>query len=309
MRTAGTLSARGDLRGMTLLEIMLALFLFGMLAVFVMQVIDSVLNLWSAGERRGRGDLVFASAVERFRGDLRAMHTGPRGWMILDTWEVAAATEGQSVRHLPRLRFLADGAAMPEVDPTGRAAVEVMWAMVPETASSNRFGRLMRFVRLEDPIEPLQDAGIASDLLRSGTGLVVMDGVLWVEMSVVDDSGNPRSRFRVEAFQPFDFPPSIELVVELVSGKSRKHPPLLDHAVGAESTSVLLRGTAPVTLPKMALVDEEWVQVSGRFPSLSFSGRGQRGTLAASHGARSEVLFPVAYASENSVAAGGKRLP
>lgn len=296
-------------RGFTLIEIMLALFLFGILAAFVVQVMGSVLNLWSAGERRGRGDLVFAAAVEQFRGDLRALHTGPRGWMVLDTWEVPSAKEGESSWFLPRLRFLADGASLPEVDASGRAAVEVMWAMVPEDASGSRFGKLVRFVRVAEDSASLQEAGIASALLRSGTGLVVMDGVLWTEMAVRDDRGQRTTRHQVDAYTPFDFPARIDLNVEMISGNSRKHPPLMDEGIDAEGAKVRFRGTAPVDMPEFALVEKEWVRLSGLFPNLNFTKRGERGTIPGSHLARTEVYFPVTYASENMLAAGGRRLP
>ncbi|MFK5954971.1 MAG: prepilin-type N-terminal cleavage/methylation domain-containing protein [Planctomycetota bacterium] len=300
-----SLKARGK-RGMTLLEVMLALFLFGVLSAFVIQIMDSVLNLWSAGERRGRGDLVYAATVERFRGDLRAMHTGARGWMVLDEWEIPPATEGQPSTFMPRLRFLADGASLPEIDPSAQAAVEVMWCMVPEAPGSKIY-RLVRFAKVEDPSAPLQDKRVANAVLRSGNGLVLMDGVLWAEF-VAHDGSEKKTKFRVDAGQPFHFPASIELNVEHVSGTARKHPPLLDHAINKEPTTMLLRGNAPSRMPDMVLIDSEWVSVAGQFPSLSITARGRRGSLPAEHKARSEVFFASRYSSQSPVSAGGRRL-
>lgn len=293
-------------RGMTLMEILLALFLFGVLATFVVQVMDSVLNLWSAGERRGRGDLVFASTVERFRGDLRALHTGQQGWMILDTYTIASGVEGQPDRHLPRLRFLADGAALPDADPTGRAPVEVMWALVPETADP-RFSRLTRFVHQPEPSSTLLDTGTSEAMLRSGGGLVVMDGLLWMEMTVTDERGVRQTRYRLDAHNPFNFPSQVHLAVESVTGNARKKPPLLDAAILADGAQVDVRGIAPVEMPEFALIEKEWVGVSGRFPSLSFMARGQRGTLPVPHEGRVPVFFPMRYESQNAVAASGRR--
>lgn len=293
-------------RGMTLMEIMLALLLFGILATFVIQVIDSVLNLWSAGERRGRGDLVYAATVERFRGDLRALHTGQQGWLILDTYTVPSGVEGQPDREMPRLRFLADGAALPESDPTGRSAVEVMWAMVPEIGD-DRFARLTRFVHLADQNSTLLDAGTVNAVLRSGSGLVVMDGLLWTEMSVLDERGNRQTNYRLDAHNPFDFPSHVGLAVETATGNARKKPPLLDTAILAEGAQVAVRGIAPVEMPKFAMIEKEWVGVSGRWPSLSFQARGQRGSLAVPHAQRVPVYFPMRYESQNAVAASGRR--
>ncbi|MGB0952001.1 MAG: PulJ/GspJ family protein [Planctomycetota bacterium] len=293
-------------RGMTLMEILLALFLFGVLATFVVQVMDSVLNLWSAGERRGRGDLVFASTVERFRGDLRALHTGQQGWMVLDTYSVASGVEGQPDRHLPRLRFLADGAALADADPSGRAPVEVMWALVPEMGDP-RFGRLTRYVHIPTPSSTLLDNATSDAMLRSDGGLVVMDGLLWTEMAVVDERGARQTRFRLDAHNPFDFPSEVNLVVESVTGNARKKPPLLDTAILADGAQVAMRGVAPVEMPEFAMIEREWVGVSGRFPSLSFMARGQRGSLPAPHDGRTPVYFPMRYESQNAVAAAGRR--
>ncbi|HBF22436.1 MAG TPA: hypothetical protein DDW23_01355, partial [Planctomycetes bacterium] len=40
------------------MEVLLALALFAMLALFVAGTVRSVLGIWQQGERRGRGDLV-----------------------------------------------------------------------------------------------------------------------------------------------------------------------------------------------------------------------------------------------------------
>ncbi len=296
-------------RGMTLVEIMLALLLFGLLATFVIQVMDSVLNLWSAGERRGQGDLVFSAATERFRGDLQALHTGPRGWLIADYWEVAGTKEGEPAWRLPRLRFLANGAALPEVDASGRSAVEVMWAMIPEIRGQQRFGRLVRFAQVEDSSNSLQDAGVAAEMLRSGQGLVVMDGVLWVEFALLDEQQKKYPYTRVDAFQPFDFPAMISLTVEMVAGNARKHPPRLDADLGVEAQILRLRGTAPSRLAPMVLVDSEWIQAGGSFPNISFARRGLRETMPAVHVAKSPVFSPEIYRSLNALVAAGRRLP
>lgn len=300
------MKARGQ-KGMTLIEVMLALFLFGVLAAFVIQVMDSVLNLWSAGERRGRGDLVYAATVERFRGDLRAMHTGPRGWMVIDSWEIPGAEEGQPSTYMPRLRFLADGGSLPEIDSSGQAAVEIMWSLVPEAPGSLIY-RLIRFAQVENPSAPLQDPRVARDMLRSGTGLVVMDGVLWTEFAVLDSNAR-KTEYRVDSYQPFNFPSTVELLVDHVAGTPRKHPPLLDREITNEPTGMKLRGNPPLKMPEMVLIGKEWISIGGQFPNISFNGRGKRGSLPVEHKARSEVFFPKRYQSHSPIAAGGRRLP
>ena len=94
---------------------LLALALFGMLSLFVFSIINSVLGLWQTGERRGSGDLSFAAVVERLRGDLGAMHTGPRGWMILDDYEARGSEGDQPPWRLPRHTICSSAAHAPAV--------------------------------------------------------------------------------------------------------------------------------------------------------------------------------------------------
>jgi len=295
-------------RGMTLLELTIALALFGMLAAFVMQMMNSVVSLWQSGERRGRGDLVFASAVERFRGDLNALHTGPRGWLIVDDWQARAASEGVAAWRLPRVRFLANGAGLTDVDPSGRRPVEVMWTVVPESPGS-RLGRLTRFTNIENTQLSVLDEGTFAELVRGDTGLVVMDGVLWTEFRVTDADGQQRATARIDSDMPYDFPSSISLAVEHVSGNSRKHPTTLDTSIELEPDLVQLRGVQPIIMPEYALVDNEWVRIDGIFPNIRFGGRGQRESLPASHAARAPVYMPTRFQSTNRIAVDGRRLP
>ena len=294
-------------RGMTVLELMLAMMLFGILSAFVFQVMNSVLGLWQTGERRGRGDLVFASAVERFRADLQAMHTGPRGWMVLDSWELRPATEEAAAWRAPRLRFLADGAALSDIDPSGRAAVEILWTLVPEDSTS-RFGRLVRLARVEDLQSSLLDEGVFRRAVADGQALVVMDGVLWVEFQASEQDGRRVDRLRIDSHQPYGFPRLLGLAVESVDGNARRKPMLLDDPIDAESAGVRLRGIEPLEVPEYALIGQEWVRVDGRLPKPRFSRRGERGSVAATHAARSAVYFPSHYQADNAIAAGGRRL-
>jgi len=300
-------TASDNRRGMTVFELALALLLFGILSAFVMQVMNSVINLWQSGERRGQGDLVFAAAVERFRGDLNALHTGNRGWLILDEWEARGATEGVASWYLPRIRFLADGASLPDVDPSRREPVEVMWTVVPEDPTS-RFGRLVRFTNIEDPQRTLRDSGTINEMIRNGEGLTVMDGVLWTEFLATDTDGQLSRTLRIDSEMPYDFPSQIDLTIEMVSGNARKQPANLDNPVEIEPEIVRLRGIAPIRVPEYALLGNEWVRVDGTFPNLRFSARGARASLPAPQQARTPVYLPSRYQSTNRVAVDGRRL-
>jgi prepilin-type N-terminal cleavage/methylation domain-containing protein len=295
-------------RGMTLLELVIALALFGILSAFVMQVMTSVVNLWSSGERRGQGDLVFAAAVERFRGDLNALHTGSRGWLIVDQWEARSAAEGVPAWFLPRVRFLADGASLPDVDPSRREPVEVMWTVVPEDPNS-RFGRLVRFTNIENPQRSLRDRGTLQEMVRNGEGLTVMDGVLWIEFLATDTDGQLTKSVRIDNDMPYDFPSKIDLTIEVVSGNARKQPASIDDPIAGDPETVRLRGIAPITIPEYAMIGNEWVRIDGSFPNIRFSARGERDTLPGEYPRRTPVYMPSRYQSTNRIAADGRRLP
>lgn len=297
-------------RGMTLLEVTLALGLLAVLSVFVMQVINSVTDLWSSGERRGRGDLVFATAVERFRGDLAALHRGRRGWFILDSYIAEPEEEGQPAWRLPRLRFLAEGAALPDLDPSGRHGVEVMWVVEPErSGTNNRLARLVRYGQIEGDGVGLRDGGQAERLRRQGDGLVVLDGLLWAEFHAADPirGGALSERLRIEPNMPVDFPSRIDLLVEGVSGALRERPPVLDDEVSAETINIRVRGTAPLEQPTYALIEREWVQLGGNFPQLTLPQRGVRDSIPMPHPARTPIYMPESHQAVNPLPGQGRR--
>lgn len=297
-------------RGLTLLEVTLALGLLAVLSVFVMQVISSVTDLWSSGERRGRGDLVFATAVERFRSDLGALHRGRRGWLILDSYVAEPAEEGVPEWRLPRLRFLAEGGALPELDPTGRNGVEIMWVVEPErSGTEGRFARMVRYGQLESDGIGLRDPGQAERLRTQGNGIVVLDGLVWAEFQAADPlrKGALSERLRIEPNMPVDFPSRIELTVEGVSGALRQRPPVLDEEISAETLGVRVRGTAPLEQPQYALIEREWVQVGGNFPLLTLPQRGVRDSIPMPHAARTQIWMPESQQASNLMPGLGRR--
>lgn len=301
-------AVRGPRAGMTLAEILVALLLFGILASFVVGVVNSVLSLWQAGERRGRGDLVFAGAAERFRADVQAAHVGPRGWLILDDWQAEPEAGGQPAWRLPRLRFLADGAAFPEADPEGRSAVEVAWLLVPEPDPATRFTRLVRIVQPESAGRSLREETWITDLARSGAGLVVLDGVLHAEFRA-RDGAETLPALRAEAYALYDLPSALDLAVERVSGGLRRKPPLLDDALADAGGNPALRGTAPFAMPERVLIGREWLRLSGNWPRFQAVERGARGSLADAHARGEPVWIPERDACTAPLIAGGRRLP
>lgn len=296
-------------RGFTLVELLLALAIFGVLALFVFGVVRAVLGLWETGERRGRGDLEFAAALNRLRSDLQALHAGPSGWLVLDDYEAAPASSSEPAWRLPRLRFLARGEALPGDDPDGHAGVEVAWLLVPESPADSRLTRLLRLSLLQNPDRSLAEDRVLATLVREGAGLTVLDGVAWLRWEVVDEAGARQPAARIEARQPFGFPAAVELSLERVSAGARATPLRLDEDLGEAPGRVLLRGAAPLVVAETALIEREWVAVSGRFPQLTAVERGLRGSAAAAHPRGATVWLAERFSGRCALSAAGRRLP
>lgn len=297
-------------RGFTLAEVLLALLLFGMLAAFVVGVVNSVLNLWQAGERRGRGDLVFAAVAERFRGDVAALHTGPRGWLILDDWQAEAEADGRPAWRLPRLRFLADGRSAPAMDPSGRGAVEVAWLLVPEPDPGTRLCRLMRLTQSEGAARSFREETWISQVARAYAGLVVCDGVAHAEIFAHEPSAaEPRPRLEIAGYAPYGFPQELELRLERVATGARRRPVTLDLDVGPDPGPLRLRGAAPFRVPELALIGREWLRLGGDWPAFQATLRGERGSAPAPHSRGDPVWLPESGGCRAPLPAAGRRLP
>lgn len=296
-------------RGMTLLEVMLALVLFSMLSLFVFSIVNSVLGLWQTGERRGSGDLSFAAAVERLRSDMGALHTGPRGWMIVDDYEARASEGDQPPWRLPRVRFLAHGGSLPADDPSGRKGVEVAWLLVPSDPSGEtRLTRLVRIARVEDGNSVFDDERNFMAALRSQGGTPMLDGVLWADFRLTLPDGSTALEYRVPAESPLDFPRSIELSIERVGANSQKRPLTLDNDLGVSGGLITVRGNPPLEAPSFVLIGQEWIAVNGSFPRLSVVEHGVRSTNASEHLRGTPVLSPESYQASCRVASDGRRV-
>ena len=221
-------------RGMTLIEVILALGLFALMSVFLTQTISSVLGIWQAGERRGRGDLVWAATAARFASDLNAVHLGRRGWFILDDYEARPANEDHPALMLPRLRFLARGEALNFDQSQLRGAVELAWVVIPESPDYGSLLRLVRLSQAEDILDAsasFQDDNYFSSLVRGGAGLTVLDSVAWADFSTQGLSGNVSKQAFIAARQQVDFPQWVALNLERVDAATRRKPHRLDDAV------------------------------------------------------------------------------
>lgn len=158
-----TAPSRDARRGLTLVELILAMGLFSILMIAVFQLFDRSLTLWERGETQ-RGLLEQASSVgELLARDLAALDGGKDGDLLAE-W-AGFDTDGDSVRDTwwPRVRLVrsADaaelvargvGAGTGAVRPGGSARVEVVWCVVPASISEpdgRAEGLLLRGERLQ----------------------------------------------------------------------------------------------------------------------------------------------------------------
>jgi hypothetical protein len=293
---------------MTLIEVMLALALFAMLSVFVLSVVNSVLGLWQAGERRGNGDLAFSAASARMRADLAAMHFGPSGWFIMDDWEAWPAEDSQPPWRLPCLRFLARGASLPTDDPTGRAAIEVAWAMVPVDGASSRLSRLVRLAQPVRAGKTFQNDKDFLATLRTGAGVPMVEGVAHLEWNAFTPEGETVVNYRVPSETPFDFPSQVNLSLERVGPEAQQNPLTLDEDISASSQRLVLRGNYPLRTPGFVLIDREWISVQGTFPGLKIVEHGMRNTVVSDHSRGDAAWAPVSFQSQFNLASEGRRV-
>ncbi|MBT5120552.1 MAG: hypothetical protein HOM34_07520 [Planctomycetes bacterium] len=296
---------------MTLIEVILALGLFALMSVFLTQTISSVLGIWQAGERRGRGDLVWAATASRFASDLDAIHLGRRGWLILDTWEASPANEQNPAQILPRLRFLARGEAVDFDGSPERGAVELAWVLMPET---DDYGSLRRIVRLSQPENKIdssmsfQNDSYFTALLRGGAGMTVVDSVAWCAFTTEGLTQSSASTAFIAPREPVDFPQWVGLQLERVDAASRRKPHHLDDAISASPTPLTLRGQAPTHDLGFVLIEGEWMRLSGQWPTYQASLRGLRNSNAAAHERGAIVWLPDTFQGQWPLPSSGRRL-
>jgi len=294
-------------RGMTLIEVLLALALLALLSVFVVQVVRSVLGLWQTGERRSQGDLAFQATLELFRSDLSALHLGSRGWMILDEEIVVPGGEAEAGWTLPRLRFLAEGIAPDDGPAEPDAPVEVAWYLVPSDPVHSRLSRLMRLARRETPEGTLRDDRFFHQLAAGGEGVLLLDGVAWTSFEGRDRSDRTGSILRVPPGRS-DFPVELNLHLERIPASVKRHAPRLDQELTLLGKSLVLRGSPPVERPSFGLLGKEWIRLGGGFPRMRVAQRAERGTRVVAHPAGAALLLPETVEGRFPLPAGGRRI-
>ncbi|QDU69070.1 PulJ/GspJ family protein [Engelhardtia mirabilis] len=156
-------------RGLTLVELVLALGLFAVLSVALVQVLDATLSIWQDAERGRERMEVETSVAEWLLRDLDYLAGGSDGDLLYDWAMFDVDGDGIANRPLPRLRLVRRASAedllrlglrtpLDEAGEVGAAPrgatplVEVVWCLVPidrpEGALADGALRLLRGERL-----------------------------------------------------------------------------------------------------------------------------------------------------------------
>lgn len=217
--------------GFTLVELILAMGLFSVLVVGLIQLLDTTTNLWRDVELDRERTEVGTALLTRLEHDLSTLEAGIEGDLWADWTTVDANGDELAGLNLPRLRFVrrasarevarlsalieapepAEGDAAVDVDDvdadpslTGwqrieRGLCEVVWALVPADEQPFR-GRLIRAVRLLDDETKMSlfDPRVFAATGRPVPGLfeVLSSDVLWMEFAFASQVTQTRADAR-----------------------------------------------------------------------------------------------------------------
>ena len=190
---------RRSASGFTLVELLLALGLFALLAVALVRLVDTSVRIWARTES-DRDLTEMASALfDWLEADLQAIETGPRGDVVAEWVRFDVDQDGLAGAVWPRLRVVRQRhAPLPQDEPPigepdagarFRAGLtEVCWALLPAKgaeADSKPHGILWRGERpLADDALSFFDPSFfdAAERPLPGSLEYVTGGVLWLEV-------------------------------------------------------------------------------------------------------------------------------
>jgi len=125
-------------RGMTMIELLLAVALASILMVALFQLLDVSLGLWSKGEVRRTLVEHAAGVSELFARDVRALHPGRQGDVLVEWVGFDRDRDGVRERFWPRVRLVRQATAAEVARLAGAderlahaSLLEVAWAVVP----------------------------------------------------------------------------------------------------------------------------------------------------------------------------------
>jgi hypothetical protein len=117
--------ARATRSGMTLVELIIAASLASIVMLALVRLVDSATDIWTKGEQRRALVEQAAATGELVARDLRALHAGSRGDLIVDWYAHDHDRDGRFERLWPRLRFVRTAAPSDIARMGSRAAADV----------------------------------------------------------------------------------------------------------------------------------------------------------------------------------------
>lgn len=187
--------------GLTLIELVLALGLFALLSVMVVQVLDSTLRVWGSAQGQRYAIGTHAMVSTQVLSELDQLASGEFGDLLID-WELFD-TDGDLIatRPLPRLRFVRRANAADlvrlgqrEVDPGDPNTARIRGGELPLIE--------VLYCVLPREIEGLDASGALPETMPGVPG----DVVLWRGERLLEDGTRP-SVFDDDFFR-YGFPPS-----------------------------------------------------------------------------------------------------
>jgi len=152
MRRLGDQSKR---RGLTLLELVLAVGLFAILSLAVFRLLEGTLGAWRKSEVRRNQMETCTAVLELLAKDISSLEGGARGDLLVEWETFDTNADGHREALWPRLRFLRQASAadaarvasMTGVVVDGPDLTEVCWAVLP-TEGDKSVGTIWRGERL-----------------------------------------------------------------------------------------------------------------------------------------------------------------
>jgi pilin/secretion family protein with methylation motif len=260
-------SGRGRARGLTLVELVVAMGLFALLMIAVFDLLRSFLSLWDKNENRRALVEESSGVTELLASDLCALEPGPRGdllaeWVFFDT-----DADGVSEALWPRLRFVrhatpAELARLqarvpPERRVEGEGLIEVCWCVVPayrgkQEPDRRAEGLILRGERIvgSDERSFFEESffGRSGDPTPGALG-EVSGGLLWLGLQFATQTSDLRNGWRLGA--------ELDHTGASWDGWNRKRPDATRHAFN-EPGAGMPKARERVILPRRIRAEVEF---------------------------------------------------
>jgi hypothetical protein len=201
--------ARSARRGLTLVELVLALGIAALLVLGLLQLLDGALSLWGRADQRRSSSEASAAVNEQLAQDVGELELGVRGDFLLDWTRCDFDGDGLARLPLPRLRLIrpatpAELARLaPEAEPAHEALLEIAWALLPGSAGARGEARefvLWRGERVQGaPGASYFDPAFFGSEGRPPVGALheLSGGVLWFELACASAASELELGWRV----------------------------------------------------------------------------------------------------------------